>query len=216
MTAPTATRPYMRSRIAGVYREPHPTRPDLPDYRYVVNVTAGIGPVEGGSGLTTTHEPREEGALELTIQSNTMRGRRWESGGQSISEVERIVGHAPPDALDYSERIELVEIWRRWHLNGMRACCAHQDAERWTCTNIAGHYPPIVTGGIVTAEPFVVIAADQRYPGSPHTCPKCSRNRWDEPSDACPVSGYRAGTAWLHEPLPAGVVERVHAIMGRP
>lgn len=27
----------------------------------------------------------------------------------------------------------LVELWDRWHLNGMRSACAHQRALGWTC-----------------------------------------------------------------------------------
>lgn len=45
------------------------------------------------------------------------------------------------------------------------------------------------------------------YPRRGDECYVCGRCRWDEPADACPITGYRFGTAWLVRPVPDDVVD---------
>lgn len=48
---------------------------------------------------------------------------------------------------------------------------------------------------------------EHAWPNTGTRCYVCSRDRWDEPSAACPVTGYRFGTAWLVRPAPDSVVD---------
>lgn len=86
----------------------------------------------------------------------------------------------------------LVEIWKRWHLGGMRGGCVHQIAEKW--------------GDVLLDD----------------TKPKTHDNMavWTRPGDhpkgllakACPTCGYKYGTAWLVEAMPAKVEEEVRVL----
>lgn len=73
--------------------------------------------------LTVEHEPivRYE---RLTIVGDVLEGRRFVGGGQVADELDRITRPAPGWGPD--ERARLQAIWRRWHLNDLRAACAHQ------------------------------------------------------------------------------------------
>ena len=78
-------------------------------------------------------------------------------GGQCNEEIVR--------AFPGSKKVRrLVEIWQRWHLNDMRAGCAHQRAAGWSSEDC----------------------------GKP-----------------CSWCGYRYGTAWLREEIPADVVAEI-------
>lgn len=79
---------------------------------------------------------------------------------------------------------ELVEIWKRWHLNGLRAGNRAQEEH-------------------LRANPV-----DAVYPVS-HYDAACSslKEAGLQPSD-----GYRYGTAWLVEPLPLEVIDRIGEI----
>lgn len=78
------------------------------------------------------------------------------------------------DALDQLTSAEvdtakLREIWKRWHLNYMRAGCEHQRALGW--------------------------------------------KSYDEhPSEPCPTCGYKYGTSWLHEDVPAEVIAYLESL----
>lgn len=82
----------------------------------------------------------------------------------------------------------LAEVWQRWHLNDMRACCEHQ--RDWP---VKEH---IAVGNQTKARGWV---------------------RTDEHPDGllaepCKVCGYRYGSAWLHEEVPADVLEFLKAL----
>lgn len=169
--------------------------------RCKVTLEVELRPLQGGSRETTSHRKLEEGetALELSICGNVWRpdGKDIVSGGQNIDEIRRIAGEltkAPP----YLRR--LLEVWERWHLNGMRAGCEHQG-EKWTCTA-----PGCQTENGWHLKP--------EYPKRGDACRRCGRNRWDEPSDHCPETGYRFGTSWLLEELPAEIVDEVRGWLG--
>lgn len=82
-----------------------------------------------GSGQTVTHGVVPAGSLEVSIVGSTYvatrsgsRDRRYRdmvSGGQNVDDI-RAVG--TPAAL------RIADLWDRWHLNGLRAACVHQDA----------------------------------------------------------------------------------------
>jgi len=86
-------------------------------------------------------------------------------------------------AVDPDSLAELLHYWERWHLNGFNGGCRHQEKD--------AH-----------------VARDRVYP--------YWIDDWAAMSDAqtarCPV-GYRYGSAWLVEPLPALVADRVRMIV---
>jgi hypothetical protein len=98
-------------------------------------------------------------------------------------------------------------IWGRWHLNDLRAGCAHQRAEGW-------RERPI--------DPTKPTRAYGRH------CPGQRGDSWnmltwvtraEHPegllSHPCPVCGYKYGSAWLYEELPADVRATLVAIGAR-
>jgi hypothetical protein len=73
------------------------------------------------------HEPVTEWArVSISGHYFTKGSRRkdWDSGGQ-ILETLRAVS-TPAMGFSKSNLIRLAELWERWHLNDMRAGCAHQ------------------------------------------------------------------------------------------
>lgn len=63
---------------------------------------------------------------------------------------------------------DFLDVWKRWHLNDMRAECEHQRARGETYST--------------------------------------------HPSAECPDCGYRLGSAWLHEDVPADVLDFLELI----
>jgi hypothetical protein len=123
--------------------------------------------------------------------------------GQATSEVEAVTDFAP--GWDAMRAARLVDIWRRWHLNGMQAACEHQRAEGWTERPIDPSKP---------LDTYGVHFEGQR---------SASWNmlawvRPDEHPDGllgkpCETCGYRYGSAWLFEPLPADVLDFAESII---
>lgn len=199
--------------------------------RYGLTLTAELRILTDGAGLLTDHTERPAGTLELSIMGATLgyprdgRRRPFESGGgQNRGDLDMVTDERPTGdpapSLTADERAAVGVIWDRWHLNGMRSLCVHQG-EAWTCRNLARHYPDPMPPGIHTGDPVLNgwpeirrLFGEHPYPRRGDSCHRCGRNRWDEPADHCPVTGYRAGTAWLTEPLPDGVVADVLRIFG--
>jgi hypothetical protein len=215
--------------------------------RYAHVLRAEIRERRGGTPSTIRHEPTPDPVLELSISGEiwpataawSVDRRRVEadSYGQNLDALrsaviyDRIVT-PNPEALSATDAHTVARIWGRWHLNGMRALCAHQSRAGWRCTR---------TGAYAYA-----VARD------PWTCAECGRSRWDcEPpclavpdshpfelarlvgpvperrrdalarrvcacgaAPAAAVHGYRPGSGWLVEPLPAGVLDDVARIFG--
>lgn len=72
---------------------------------------------------------------------------------------------------------DLARIWRTWHLNGMNSACEHQRALGWKYDDHLDQDDDPETN-----------------PGYPYA------------GERCPECGYRIGSAWLYEPLPADVL----------
>lgn len=76
----------------------------------------------------TVHHETVTEYSELSIMGLAVAPRRrMENGhaaGQIVSELERVTRPAPH--LTEADIAELVRLWKRWHLNGMKALCAHQ------------------------------------------------------------------------------------------
>jgi hypothetical protein len=125
-----------------------------------------------GEYVTTEHGMITD-PLELSVQASQYapydRKDNPSSSGQAREALAEVTEPAPGWTLE--EIAELRAIWERWHLNTMRAACAHMPAD--------------------------------------------ARARWDRrEAVVCDAgSGYKYGTSWLVEPIPAKVVERVRHLM---
>jgi hypothetical protein len=64
-----------------------------------------------------------EGQARLSIQGNVWNAGHTDiiSGGQNVDEMLRLV--------DDPKMREIAEVWKRWHLNDMRAGCEHQRTQ---------------------------------------------------------------------------------------
>jgi hypothetical protein len=79
------------------------------------------------SGTTIHHQPIGEHvslAISATVWANRSKRGDCHTAGQCVEELLRV---EPDGRLDGSEIRDLVKVWREWHLNDMRAGCAHQD-----------------------------------------------------------------------------------------
>ena len=127
---------------------------------------------------TVEHETVRAGdypSVSVTWEYGTAREltRGDGSGGAGI-DADIVASLASPSARARAERI--VALAERWHLNDLRAGCAHQ-----TVVHEDGPYG--------------------RRPSLELTAP-------------CPVTGYRYGSAWLLEPVPADELEELRALFG--
>lgn len=97
--------------------------------RYQFRASLRIEPAQAlrnPNGQTWEHEPIPPDAVEVAISGLTYyankdgsRDRRYSdcvSGGQNIDDLRKVKN---------SRAQRLAELWDRWHLNGMRAHCAH-------------------------------------------------------------------------------------------
>jgi hypothetical protein len=164
---------------------------------------------------TVTHTPVPAGALELAIsgeyRETTSRRHDIDGGGQTLDALRQVIDQdidvrgvtRPPT----SDLRRILDIWERWHLNGMRAACAHQAADGWRTRRIDPNKPADTYG--------------LHFEGQTHA----SWNllgwiRPDEHPDGLlakphPECGYRYGSAWLYEPLPGDVLADVRRIFFR-
>jgi hypothetical protein len=178
---------------------------------------------------TVTHEKVTD-YLELSICGTVQSG----GGGQIRDVLDSLSTYTIPQ-----ETIrEIGRVWDRWHLNGMKAACSHQPDE-WTCPrcktvngwHLTPTYPkrgdsctncgldrwdvgksPYVGGWHVLlpdGSTFKVLATEEaarQVCGEPRAVILSFVFRPDP--NPCP-NGYRYGTVWLVDPLPAEVAEQV-------
>jgi hypothetical protein len=111
-------------------------------------------------------------------------------GGQCVEQVAELAFFHP-----LAQR--MCQIWKKWHLNGMKPGCAHQRALGWDQLPI-DHMKPLSTYG-------------KHFHGQKQ--PSWNMLAWITPKEhprgllgkACPECGYKYGTAWLRETIPAEV-----------
>lgn len=85
---------------------------------------------------------------------------------------------------------QFADIWDRWHLNDMQVGCEHQRAEGWGSERLEVGLDKFKAAGWVT---------EREHPRGVL-------------SKACPVCGYKYGSAWLKEDLPAEVLAFLEAL----
>lgn len=80
----------------------------------------------------------------------------------------------------------MMEVWKRWHLNDLRAGCEHQRAENWGEDRVSELgklscwvYPQEHPKGVLMKH--------------------------------CPVCGYQYGSAWLYEAIPAEIISEIRS-----
>ncbi len=96
------------------------------------------------------------------------------------------------------------DLWKRWHLNDMRAGCEHQRAEKWDERPIDPSKPLNTYG--------------RHFPGQ--KLDSWNMLAWVRPDEhpegllgkPCPVCGYKYGTAWCQEDVPLEVIEWLKAL----
>lgn len=109
--------------------------------------------------------------------------------GQIHGEVRKIV--QPDGSLTVDDAKRLADLWERWHLNTMRAACAHMDLSQ---------VPDDVPENLPYAE---------RQAGG------VDRYTWIRTNLPCPVSDYKYGSAWLAENVPDEVVEEISNLIAK-
>lgn len=87
-------------------------------------------------------------------------------------------------------------VWDRWHMNDSKAGCWHQRLMGWDKEPIDPSKPTTAYGKF--------------YPGQPTD--SWNSKGWVYPphghlTEACPACGYKYGTKWLHEDVPAKVID---------
>lgn len=105
---------------------------------------------------------------------------------------------------DASKVSQFYADWKAWHLNHMRAGCQHQRALGWDKKPI-DPTKPLDTYG-------------KHFPGQHmDSWNMLAWVRQDEHPDGllmkpCPECGYKYGSAWLKEAVPAEVIDRLKAL----
>lgn len=96
--------------------------------RYAVYLTLRISPAQHrGTGETVDHGRIPDDALEVAISGEVWPARQ--DGGRDRRYRDCVQGGQCVDALravGSSRALRIADLWDRWHLNGMRAECAHQ------------------------------------------------------------------------------------------
>jgi hypothetical protein len=91
------------------------------------NVYVEIKTEETAGTYETTDHRTVTGGVRVSIMGHHFekgsRRKNWSGGGQCVDTVAAVVKPAPGVAREDVAR--LVEIWRAWHLNDMRAGCDH-------------------------------------------------------------------------------------------
>jgi hypothetical protein len=168
--------------------------------RYQVALECRIEPAQlRATGRTIYHEPIPADALEVAISGTTYhakrdgtRDRRYTdcaSCGQITDDLRKCAG---------ARAQRIAELWDRWHLNGMRANCAHMPDQTYTPGRVCYAVPnshPYREAPLVGPQPV-----PNRTALRGRTCADCTRTA------AADVHGYRSGTSWLYEPIPADVL----------
>lgn len=156
-----------------------------------VSVRVELRTVHGGE---TVDHFQVESLTEFVVSASVderRRNGRWVNyrGGQCVEEVLKVTSFA--EGWDQNKARRLVELWERYHLNAMKAGCAHMV--------------PAPVGAYSDLLGFTVGRLDNpsRAVLSHYTV-----NRALE----CPHTGYRYGHAWLKEVLPEHIKKEIEEV----
>jgi hypothetical protein len=160
-------------------------------------------------------QERPNGTLGITASAQRPGARDWDAGGQMDDELRAEMargGIEYREGWDAETLARLLDAWDAWHLNDMRAGCEHQRAAGWKVCH--GYHSPGLTCKEEpkpgAASPEDVAAALDRLRtdgialvGGGGRAQRCELDAIGRP---CPECGYKYGTAWLSEPVPADVL----------
>lgn len=98
---------------------------------------------------------------------------------------------------------ELHPIWKRWHLNELRAGCEHQREMKWDECPIdpskpLGHYGKHFEGQKMETSNMLIWIKPEEHPEGLLTKP-------------CPECGYRYGTEWKKEEIPQEIQDKIRS-----
>lgn len=167
-------------------------------YRFVIHVEYGpddMGNAERNPNPISfhTHEPIPYPAvLSITGEVCDLSKRRSSpyfivGAGQCVGDLRAIT--EPAGQLTLEDTRRLADLWDAWHLNTMRAACAHMDLS------------------VVPEDVPSFVSSEDRRAG------RLDRSGWMQANLVCPTSGYKYGSAWLAEPVPDEVVEEIAALL---
>lgn len=141
-----------------------------------------------------TGNGRRENAVELRIELRqkdkgielSICGDIWNRlksdilcGGQIYGEVSRLFPN--------NKRVRrIIEVWKRWHLNGLRAGCEHQREEKWGLKELEVNGKKQLSNWVY----------EKDHPEGVLMKP-------------CPQCGYQYGSAWLFEEIPQEIINEV-------
>lgn len=165
-----------------------------------MNIDKVINPGSGEYGQVYCRITYEDGSGKLSItgvegpkRNGDCRGGCGQIYANLSASVTEFADGWDRDKLDY-----FVTVWKRWHLNDMKAGCEHQRAMGWENKTIDPSKPLDVYG--------------KHFPGQ-------AQGTWnmlawvtqkEHPdgllSRPCPVCGYKYGSAWLFEAVPSGII----------
>lgn len=105
---------------------------------------------------------------------------------------------------DATKWFDFLEIWRDWHLNDMFSGCVHQRKAGWDKRPIDPNKPLQAYGKHFEGQRsatwnMLTWITPAEHPEGLLTAP-------------CPECGYKYGSAWLHEDVPASVLEFLRAL----
>lgn len=169
-------------------------------YRVVVHVKYGpdnMGNAERNPTPTSahTHQPIPyPDVLSISGEVCDLSKRRsspdfFVGGGQCIGAVRDIT--KPAGTLTLEDTKRFADLWDAWHLNTMRAACAHMDLS-----------------GVPDDLPHSLTYAERKAGA-------VDRYTWIKTHVLCPVSDYTYGAAWLAEDVPAEVVEEIATLIAK-
>lgn len=100
--------------------------------------------------------------------------------------------------------LDFLDVWKRWHLNDMRAGCEHQRAAGWGTRPIDPTKPTTAYGKHFEGQRqdswnLLGWVRPDEHPAGLLTLP-------------CWYCGYRYGTAWLREEVPADVLRMLRQL----
>jgi hypothetical protein len=187
------------------------------------SLTIGTVPAKYGSG---TRRPVITVDVELTPDRLSISGDLKRPGASDIDQggqIQDTIRQAlDAGVIDYAagwdaERVgSLLDIWERWHLNDMRAGCSHQRAGVATDDDDAMAGTPWNERPIDASKPTDTYGThfDGQRQASWNILGWVRRDEHPHGLLAfpCPVCGYKYGTSWLTEEIPADVREQIIAL----
>lgn len=147
-------------------------------------------------------------------------------GGQCIDDIWDEYGTQLQNRKLYQE---IMELWKKYHLNGMNAGCIHQRMEKWDEVLLDDSKPKTQDNMAVWTYPkddmltAIKRGILDRLHGKTYKIARkiLKVNVWSTNqhkkgllTKACKVCGYKYGTAWLFEEIPAEDLARIKQLIG--